>query len=109
MIGLGGGDRKRTIHDCALEGDIAALENLVREKPALLRSKDDSGREAFHWAVSRLFVVVVNKEVVITVLSAGAMLSWRGSYLIRWLKLTVFFHRPKNFTEALRIYFSQGR
>ena len=55
MIGLGGGDRKRTIHDCALEGDIVALENLVREKPTLLRSKDDSGREAFHWAVSRLF------------------------------------------------------
>jgi len=53
MIGLGGGDRKRTIHDCALEGDIVALENLVREKPTLLRSKDDSGREAFHWAVSR--------------------------------------------------------
>ena len=53
MIGLGGGDRKRTIHDCALEGDIAALENLLREKPTLLRSKDDSGREALHWAVSR--------------------------------------------------------
>ena len=72
MIGLGGGDRKRTIHDCALEGDIVALENLVREKPALLRSKDDSGREAFHWAVSRLFVVVVvvDKEVVITVTTA---------------------------------------
>ena len=53
MIGLGGGDRKRTIHDCALEGDIAALENLLREKPTLLRSKDDSGREALRWAVSR--------------------------------------------------------
>ena len=53
MIGLGGGDRKRTIHDCALEGDIAALGNLLREKPILLRSKDDSGREALHWAVSR--------------------------------------------------------
>ena len=53
MIGLGGGDRKRTIHDCALEGDIAALESLLREKPILLRSKDDSGREALHWAVSR--------------------------------------------------------
>ena len=53
MIGLGDGDRKRTIHDCALEGDIAALENLLREKPTLLRSKDDSGREALHWAVSR--------------------------------------------------------
>ena len=69
MIGLGGGDRKRTIHDCALEGDIVALENLVREKPALLRSKDDSGREAFHWAVSRLFVVGI-KEVVITLTTA---------------------------------------
>ena len=54
MMGLGGGDnKKRTIHDCALEGDIAALEILLREKPTLLRSKDDSGREALHWAVSR--------------------------------------------------------
>ena len=54
MMGLGGGDnKKRTIHDCALEGDIAALDNLLREKPTLLRSKDDSGREALHWAVSR--------------------------------------------------------
>ena len=54
MMGLGGGDnKKRTIHDCALDGDIAALDNLLREKPTLLRSKDDSGREALHWAVSR--------------------------------------------------------
>ena len=56
MMGLGGGDnKKRTIHDCALEGDIAALEILLREKPTLLRSKDDSGREALHWAVSRFW------------------------------------------------------
>ena len=54
MMGLGVGDnKKRTIHDCALEGDIAALDNLLREKPTLLRAKDDSGREALHWAVSR--------------------------------------------------------
>ena len=54
MMGPGGGDnKKRSIHDCALEGDIAALDNLLREKPTLLRSKDDSGREALHWAVSR--------------------------------------------------------
>ena len=93
MIGLGGGDKKRTIHDCALEGDIAALENLVREKPALLRSKDDSGREAFHWAVSRLSYALFER-VVISVTSAGDTLSWRGSYLIRWVKVIVIFHHP---------------
>ena len=55
-MGPGGGDnKKRSIHDCALEGDIAALDNLLREKPTLLRSKDDSGREALHWAVSRFY------------------------------------------------------
>ena len=91
MIGLGGGDKKRTIHDCALEGDIAALENLVREKPALLRSKDDGGREAFHWAVSRLSYALFER-VVISITSAGDTLSWRGSYLIRWVKVIVIFH-----------------
>ena len=51
MIGVTG--KPRTVQECALEGDAAGLQLLVRAKPALLRQRDDSGREALHWAVSR--------------------------------------------------------
>merc|ERR1719348_517207 len=55
MMGLGEGDnKKRTIHDCALEGDMVAVETL-------LRAKDDSGREALHWAVSRGHIELAGK------------------------------------------------
>ena len=83
MMGPGGGDnKKRSIHDCALEGDIAALDNLLREKPTLLRSKDDSGREALHWAVSR-FCKYISHEILDTGIFSGGTLSWQESFLTR--------------------------
>lgn len=37
----------------ALEGDVGAIQSAVELKPEVVRSKDDSGRVALHWAVSR--------------------------------------------------------
>ena len=44
---------KRSVHEMALEGNQAAVAELLETKPDILQSLDESGRVALHWAVSR--------------------------------------------------------
>ena len=46
-------NKKRSIHELALEGDVSGVEAAVQDKPEIVKSKDDSGRVPLHWAVSR--------------------------------------------------------
>jgi len=46
-------NKKVTVHEMALEGDVAGIEAAVEAKPDVVKSKDDSGRVPLHWAVSR--------------------------------------------------------
>ena len=43
----------RSVHELALEGDVAGVEAAVEAKPEVVTSCDDSGRLPLHWAVSR--------------------------------------------------------
>ena len=44
---------KRSLHEMALEGNQADIQELLETKPDILASLDESGRVALHWAVSR--------------------------------------------------------
>ena len=44
---------KRSVHEMALEGNQAAIADLLETKPDVLSCLDESGRVALHWAASR--------------------------------------------------------
>ena len=44
---------KQSVHEMALEGNQADIEDLLETKPDILSRVDESGRLALHWAVSR--------------------------------------------------------
>ena len=44
---------KRSVHEMALEGNQADIQDLLETKPDILTRVDESGRLALHWAVSR--------------------------------------------------------
>ena len=44
---------KRSVHEMALEGNQADIQEVLETKPDILKSVDESGRLALHWAVSR--------------------------------------------------------
>lgn len=43
----------RTVHELALAGDLASVQELEMAKPGCIKTKDDSGRLPLHWAVSK--------------------------------------------------------